>query len=485
MESEIRASGAAPPASSAPISDLSPFDAMGLAELIRTGQVTPREVLDDAIRKIETINPTLNAIVLKTFDRAQQRASRPLGRGPFAGVPLLIKDNAAVAGLRLTRGSRALSDNLADRTAPFFTAAERAGFIVVGVTNMPEMGLIDGTENVLYGPTRNPWNPDYSPGGSSGGSAACVAAGVLPLAHGTDGGGSIRIPASHCGLFGLKASRGRLLPGQFGKPVWPLLVNGCLSRTVRDTAMYLNAMEDPNTRLQKLGFLSGKSPQRLKIAVSYEGMLGQHPHPEVAEAITNTAHLCRELGHSIDEINPPLDQKKLHGAGQIVTAIEVARAVDAIVKAKGIRRLEDHFESRALGLREQAMRNGSFDEQIALALPILLAGVRVLDRFFQQWDVLLTPVVSAPVFKIGMRDQTKFSFDILDEVMWGYVAYTSVHNICGTTAMSVPLHVDRNGLPLGSQFGARIGGEAALLALAYELEEARPWKNRRPAIFVL
>jgi amidase len=410
MESEIRANGAAPPASAASISDLSQFDAMGLAELIRTGQVTPRDVLDDTIRKIEAVNPTLNAVILKSYDRAQQCAAQPLGRGSFAGVPLLIKDNAAVAGLRLTRGSRALSDNVADWTAPFFTAAERAGFIVVGVTNMPEMGLIDGTENVLYGPTRNPWNLDYSPGGSSGGSAACVGAGVLPLAHGTDGGGSIRILASHCGLFGLKASRGRLLPGQFGAPAWPRLVEGCISRTARDTAMYLNAMEDPNTRLQKLGFVSGKSPQRFKIAVSYEGMLGQHPHPEVAEAITNTAQLCRELGHSIDEINLPLDQRKLHSAAQIVMAIEVTRAVDAIVNAKGIRRLEDHFESRALGLREQAIRNGAFEEKIALALPTLQVAARVLDRFFQQWDVLLTPVVSAPVFKIGMRDQTKYSF---------------------------------------------------------------------------
>ena len=200
--------GATRAATAAPISDVSSYDAMGLAELIRTKQITPRELIEDTIRKIEAVNPKLNAVIYKTYDRARQRASEPLGDGPFAGVPFLVKDNATIANVQLTRGSRALRGNLPDKTAPFFAAAESAGLILLGVTNMPEMGLIDGTENVLYGPTHNPWNLDYSPGGSSGGSAACVAAGVLPLAHGTDGGGSIRIPASHCGLFGLKASRG-------------------------------------------------------------------------------------------------------------------------------------------------------------------------------------------------------------------------------------------------------------------------------------
>src|SRR5205823_6091309 len=172
-------------------------------------------------------------------------------------------------------------DNVPDKTASFFTAIEQAGFVLIGVINMPELGIIDGTENVLYGPTHNPWNLDYSPGGSSGGSAACVAAGIVPLAHGTDGGGSLRLPASHCGLFAVKASRDRLLPGSFGARPWPRLVDGALSRTVRDTAMYLSLLEDPNTRLPKLGWVSGKLRRRLKIAVIYEGMNDQAPHPEV------------------------------------------------------------------------------------------------------------------------------------------------------------------------------------------------------------
>jgi amidase len=384
MAQQDRRGSDRPPGKStaAPLSDPSSYDAVGLAELIRSGQITSREVIEETIRKIEAINPKLNAVIFKTYDRARQQASKPKGDGPFAGVPLLVKDNATIAGVRLTRGSRALRDNVPDKTAPFFAALEEAGFILMGVTNMPEMGIIDGTENILYGPTHNPWNLDYSPSGSSGGSAACVAAGVLPLAHGTDGGGSIRMPASHCGLLGLKASRGRLLPGNFVAPAWSQLVDGGLSRTVRDTAMYLSVVEDPNTQLPNLGFVSGKSPKRLKIAVMYEGMQGQAPHPEVRNAMAETAELCRELGHTIDEAKPGLDRVKLDDAARRVGAIEVARTVDAIAKAKGITKLEDGFESRALGLREAAMRNGPFDGQIAAALPTLLAGTAALDQFF-------------------------------------------------------------------------------------------------------
>src|SRR5688572_2338171 len=274
-----------PPTSASSFPEFSRYDALGLAELVRTNQVTPAELIEDAIRKIEAFNPKLNAIVCKTYDRARHGASAVARDGVFAGVPLVVKDNATISGVPSTRGSRALRNNVPDKTAPFFAAVARAGFVLVGVTNMPEMGLIDGTENALHGPTSNPWNLAYSPGGSSGGSAACVAAGILPLAHGTDGGGSLRIPASHCGLFGLKASRGRVLPGNFSNATWPRLVDGALSRTVRDTEAFLMAVENPEAPLQKLGRFSEKSKRRLKIAVMYEGMAGEAPHREVRHAI--------------------------------------------------------------------------------------------------------------------------------------------------------------------------------------------------------
>jgi amidase len=462
----------------------SSYDGIGLAELIRTKQVTAGEVVEDAIRQIEVLNPKLNAVIHKTYDRARRRAAT-VGECPFAGVPFLVKDNATIAGIELTRGSRALRGEVSDRTAPLFAAAENTGLILLGVTNMPELGLLDGTESALYGPTRNPWNPDYSPGGSSGGSAACVAAGLVPLAHGTDGGGSIRIPASHCGLFGLKVSRGRLLLGRFDVPVWERLVDGCISRSVRDTAMYLALLEDPATPLPKLGFVSGPCSRRLKIAMMDEGMRGEAPDPDVRAAITATAQICRDLGHTVDAARPPLDQAKLGDAARQVANIEVARAVDAIAEANGPGRLEDGFEARALALREEALRKGPFEQQIGAALPVLTAGTAVLDQFLQQWDVLLSPVVRAPAFKIGMRDQATIPFRVLDRMVNDHVAYTTLHNICGTTAMSVPLNWDSQGLPIGSHFAARAGAEATLLALAYELEEAYPWANRRPHIFVV
>jgi amidase len=471
------------PVSSAPVSNFSRYDALGLAELVRTGQVTPQQLLEDAIRKLEALNPKLNAVICKTYDYARQRALLVDRDAVFAGVPLVVKDNATIAGIRSTRGSRALRDAVSARTAPFFAAAERAGFVILGVTNMPEMGLIDGTENGLYGATSNPWNLAYSPGGSSGGSAACVASGIVPLAHGTDGGGSIRIPASHCGLFGMKASRGRLLPGSFAHATWPRLVEGGLSRTVRDTEAFLRTVENPETRLPRLGSTSATSTRRLTIAVSFDGMQGQAPHPEVRKAVARAVQLCGDLGHTIVEAKPPLNQSTLSDAAQQVAAIDVAKAIDAIAHAEGIVRLEDRFESRALGLREQALLKGPFEGQIAGALSVLRAGTAILDEFFQQWDVMLSPVLREPVFKTGMRNQAKFSFQELDDMLRDYVAYTSLHNICGTTAMSVPMHWDPDGLPLGVQFAARAGAEATLLALARELEEAHPWSSKRPPNF--
>ena len=465
-------------ASAAPRTELSPYDAVGLAELIRSKKITAAEAVEDVIRKIEALNPKLNAVIHNTYDRARQRLKDGVGAGPFAGVPILVKDNATIAGVRLTRGSRAFRDNVPEKTAPFFEAIERAGFVLVGVTNMPELGIIDGTENVLYGATRNPWNLDYIPSGSSGGSAASVAAGVLPWATALTGEARSAYRLRIAACLG-----GRLLPGGFGAPPWPRLVEAGLSRTVRDTAMYLSVAEDPNTPLPKLGFVSGKAPRRLKIAMNLEGDGGQMPDPQVRAAIADTASLCSELGHVVSEQKLPLDQTKLHAAARQVASIAVAKLV-ATAKARGLARLEDGFEARAIGVREEAIRQGSFDSQIAEALPVLKEGTAALDRFFREWDVLLTPVVRSPVYKIGIRNQSRFLFQELDEILRDYVAYTALHNICGTTAMSVPLHWDSNGLPLGSQFAARIGGEATLLSLAYELEEARPWARKKPPIFV-
>jgi amidase len=473
----------APPLASRSAFDLSPYDATALAELIRTKRITASELVEITIRKIEAVNPTLNAIVHRTYDRARRRAVESLSDDPFGGVPFLVKDNAVIAGVPIARGCRALLGHVPERTAPFFNAIERTGLNVLGVTNMPELGLIDGTESALYGPARNPWHLDYSPGGSSGGSAAAVAAGILPMAHGTDGGGSIRMPASHCGLFGLKVSRGRLLSGSSTARWWEFLVDGVLSRTVRDMALLISVAEDPSTPLPRMGFVPPQASRPLKIAVMYRGLQGQIPHADVREAVADAAQLCRELGHSVEQAEPELAWQQLDTASRQVGAVETAMAVDAIVDRRGYARLEEAFESRALGLRKEAMRNGAFEKQIAEALPVLRDATYGLDQFFQQWDVLLTPVARTPIYEIGMRDQSKHGFEILDDRLSDYACYTRLHNICGTPAMSVPLYWDRSGLPIGSQFAARTGAEATLLALAYRLEDARPWVCKRPPVF--
>jgi amidase len=471
-------------ARAAATSELSGYDATGLAELVRSKQVSALEVVEDTIRKIEAINPSLNAVINKPYDQARLRAKGLGGDGALAGVPLIVKDNATIAGATITRGTRALRGNVVEKTAPFFAALENAGMILVGIGNMPEMGLIDGTENVLYGPTKNPWHLDYSPGGSSGGSAVAVAAGMLPLAHGTDGGGSIRIPASQCGLFGLKASRGRTLPGNFAVAPWVVLVDCGVSRSVRDSALFLGVVEDPATKLPKVGSVTGKSPKRLKIGLMLEGMKGQTPHPDVKDAIMGSAKLCGELGHTVEEVKLPLDQARLMDAFLVIWAIGSASQVEAFSKLKGITKLEDAFEPWTLGLREEALRQGPFDRQIASVIPVFEAATAALDRFFSEWDVLLSPVLRDPVFKTGARDSGRIPFADLKQQVFDYVSYTPIHNICGTTAMSVPLAFDRSGLPIGSQFAARAGAEATLLSLAYELEEARPWASKRPPNFV-
>ena len=458
-------------------------DAIALAALIRTRQLSAGEAAEQAIANIEALNPKLNAVICRTYERSPRRGAGSAGGSGLGGVPFLVKDNATIAGVRLTCGSRALRDHVPNATAPFFAALESAGLVLLGVTNMPELGLIDGTENAFYGATRNPWQLDATPGGSSGGSAACVAAGIVPLAHGTDGGGSIRIPASHCGLFGLKASGGRLLAGRADTSAWPRLVDGVLSRSVRDTAMYLSLVENPDSGLRPLRFVERRRSSRLRMALMYEGAHGKLPHPTVRAAVEASAALCRDLGHVVEEVSLPVDLAQVGRAARQTDAVDVARKIEEIVRTKRLTRLEDGFEPRALGLREEALRGGSFEAQIEAAVPKLRLAAAAIDRFFEKWDVLLTPVVSDPSFKIGMRDQARFSFEALEEMLREHVAYTAVHNICGTTAMSVPLYWEANGLPIGSQFAARRGSEATLLELAYELEEARPWKARRPPLY--
>ncbi|MEW6125454.1 MAG: amidase family protein [Acidobacteriota bacterium] len=477
------------------LSEFASFDGLGLAELVRKKQVSPLELVEDALRHVERLNPKLNAVLPKLFDieKARDRARRGAGEGRFAGVPTMLKNLIAYKDASITNGSRMFArlieknGKAAKVSSPLVEAMEQAGMIITGVTSSPEMGLIDTTEPVLYGASRNPWNPAYTTGGSSGGTAAAVAAGFVPFAHASDGGGSIRIPASQCGVFGLKPSRNRELGNSpsrgGGLEVLNISSNLCLSRSVRDTAAFLSVVENKNiANLPAVGFVSAPSKKRLKIALVTQALNGKAPDPEVQNAITSTAKLCDRLGHKIEEAKLDLNGEAfidgfigLWASGTVEYEKMVAEWFGKDAKP------EDYLEPWTLGLAELAKRRG-VQNCWQKAIQEFTAATTVLEKMFQSYDVILSPVLRLPPYKLGHHSPT-VEFNTLMSRVLDTVGYTPLHNAAGTTAMSVPLYWTATGLPIGSQFAAWRGGEATLLQLAYELEAARPWTKKRPPIY--
>ena len=433
------------------------------------------------MRRSAALDPTLNAIVTKSFDRALARVAAGVPSGPFGGVPYLLKDLTDWEGVRCTEGSRLFLERISPSTPEFVSRSEAAGLVVLGKTNTPEFGLLPSTEGLALGACANPWDPAHSTGGSSGGAAAAVAAGIVPLAEASDGGGSIRIPASCCGLFGLKPSRGRMLADAAGESAGELDVHHCVSRSVRDSALLLSLTErsGAGAPFPPVGRVSGPDRQRLRIAFSTRTYFGDEPDPEVKAATEAAAKLCAGLGHEVYEAAPDLSGEAFaehfltvwaHGPAQLVEDLGRSGSGPAAVAllepwTLGLAR---EFASKPLGSLEAALE--------------YFGGVeRALDDFFIGADVWLTPVLASPPPRLGEL-APDVPFDTLRERCLRYVAYTPVHNVAGTPAMSVPLAWSRGGLPLGAQFAARRGAEATLLALAYELEAAQPWQGRWPKL---
>jgi amidase len=456
------------------------LDAMGQAELVRKKHVTSLEVVDAAIARIETVNPKLNAVVTKMYDMARARAKSKLPDSPLSGVPYLIKDLNNVAGVRTTMGSRLNANDIATKNDLLPGKAIGAGMVIVGKTNSPEYGLLATTESLLLGPAHNPWNLGYSTGGSSGGAACAVAAGILPVAHATDGGGSIRIPASCCGVFGMKPSRRRMNFGADEKMPGDIAVENCVSRSVRDSAMVFSLSEDDSgsAPLKSTGFIAGPSKKRLKIAFGTGTYYGNEPHPDVKAAVEATSKLCRDLGHEVIEARNPVHGEAFIEAFLVVWASGPAQ----LVKAAESHHLkpQDVLEPWTIGLADYFHRKpqGALEK----ALGVFRDTEAQVDAFMANYDAWLTPVLAAPPPKLGEQAPT-VPFDTLYERVTKYVAYTPVHNVAGTPAMSVPLGMSRDGLPIGSQFAAAKGGEGLLYALAYELEVAKPWAGRQPGVF--
>lgn len=474
----LAAAAACPWPARADLDEFAHLDATAQAALVASGQATPLELVDAAIARIEALNPRIGAFVTTFFDRARDQARSELPDGPFRGVPYAIKDLSNYAGTRTTFGCRLFEDNVADGNTPIVQRALDAGLVILGKTNTPEFGLISTTESLLLGPAHNPWNLAYHTAGSSGGAAAAVASGMLPFAQASDGGGSIRLPAAACGVFGLKPSRGRIaddleMPGD-------IAVRFAVSRSVRDSARLLAASEE-RAPLSPVGFVTGPSSRRLRIGFSVAAANGRLPHPEVARAIEQTAALCESLGHRVSQAAPVLDGDAFLDHFFTIWSAAPARLESSawLVGLTQLRlvRARDVLEPWTLGLAEMYARkpDGALDAAIAYLGEVS----RGHAAFFEDYDVLLTPVASTPAVPLGEQAPDVPFEELLRRVV-GYAGYTAQHNAAGTPAMSVPLSTSRDGLPIGSQFAAAVGGERTLLELAYELEQARPWADRHP-----
>lgn len=463
------------------------IDGMGQAELVASGQVSPTELANAAIKRIEKLNPILNAVVHKLYDEGREAAANPLPEGPFKGVPYLIKDLSELNGAPLTLGSRLFAHNVADRDNGSVVRAKAAGLVIIGKTNTPEFGFISTTESNLLGAARNPYNTAYHTGGSSGGAAAAVASGMVPFAHASDGGGSIRIPASICGLVGLKPSRGRLFTNS-PKMTGDIAVRLAVSRTVRDTAQILNVSELKNSdaRFSPTGFIAGPNSRRLKIAFDTTTYIGKDAEGDVREALVRTAKLCAKLGHDVDEISTQVIKPEFLDHFMNIWSL----SADNIVKNARMIGLsqgrwadtDSELEAWTHGLSAMYRRNLERDDKIiAKALAYFGELETAYEAFFKNYDVLLTPVLRKSPLLIGTQDVNS-DFDALFEDVTDYVSYTPQFNASGHPAISLPLFTNKSGLPIGSQFTARLGDEKTLLELAYELEAETRWYNRWPEI---
>ena len=469
-----RSSFAAEKAASGVYDPFARLDGLAQAKAIASGEATALEVLDFAIARIERLNPKINAVVTTDFEAARSRARANEFKGPFAGLPFLVKDLDDFVGVRTTNGARAYLRTVSDSTEPFVQACVDAGVNVEGKTNTPEFGLTPTTESLALGPCYNPWNLTRSAGGSSGGAGAAVAAGLVPIAQGSDGGGSIRIPASCCGVFGLKPSRGRLIGSN---DEFEFSVNGLLTRTVRDTAQMLAVTErkEPGFGMPQIGLVKGPSKRRLTIGLYLKGASDVEPASDVSNAVLATAKLCEELGHDVRMSRIDFGDGQLADDFLTLWASFSGKAVEELEEKRGRKATLQDFEPLTLAFAQQYHNGGK--EKIPAAADRLQELAKDINRQMSQYDVLLCPVLATAAPMIGRYSPT-VPFDELVERMIHYVAYTPIFNVTGMPAMSVPLAWNDEGLPIGSQFAAKQGDERTLLELAFELEQARPWADK-------
>jgi amidase len=470
--------------------ELLALDAIGQAELVRRKEVTAAELVEAAIARIDKVDPALNAVVLRLDDLAREAAARPLGDGPFAGVPFLLKDFLAeLGGVRFTEGTAFLRDFVSDADSELVRRYKRAGLIIVAKTNTPELAIGPTTEPRLFGPTRNPWDPARTAGGSSGGAAAAVAARMVPMAHGNDAGGSIRVPAACCGVFGLKPTRARNPLGpRYGDIMSGLVAEHALTLSVRDSAALLDATAGPDVGDPYSAppparpYLAevGTSPGRLRIAFSTRPLMGGEVDPESVAAVRDAADLCASLGHELVEAAPAVDGERLFRAFTGVLAAGFTWSIDDWQRRTGRIPTAEFFEPFVWAFTGRG-RQFTAPEYLSMVQDVQLLS-RDIGRFFVDHDVWLTPTLGEPPVPLGT-----FRYDGGDPFavrrrMAAFTPFTYVANVTGQPAMSVPTYWTAGGLPLGTHWLGRFGDEATLFRLAAQLELARPWAGRRPPI---
>jgi amidase/6-aminohexanoate-cyclic-dimer hydrolase len=465
------------------------YDGLGLAALIAQKKISPLELLNAVRQRVDAFNPKLNALCHLFFDKAEAQISEGLGTGPFRGVPFVLKDiGQYLAGTITSAGSRIWRDSVAESDSTLVERYKQAGLVIFGKTNSPELGLTTTTESVLFGQTHNPWNLERTSGGSSGGAAAIVASRIVPMAHGSDGGGSIRIPASCCGVFGFKPTRGRVPMGPMQFEGW----NGCvqhhaLTISVRDSAALLDAsvgveVGSPYFSPPPLRpFLKEVSaePGRLRVALSI-ATPGRTPvDAECEKAAVNAAQLCEGLGHSIEEVALPIDFALARGAFFAILQVSLARVLDdaATILGRPVREQDVEPVTWATMQAGTKVASVTYSRAIGTLHQIGLA----MAKFQKNYDVILNPTLAKPPIALGLMSLSQDVQTWSKEVM-EFSPYTALYNVTGQPSMSVPLHWTSAGLPIGVMFSARFGEDATLFRLAAQLEKAQPWDKRRPRL---
>lgn len=475
------------------IGDLGAKDATALAELVAKGEVSASELLDAALAAVEARNPALNAVVLLQEGVARKAIAAGLPHGPFRGVPFLIKDLGAEAkDFPSHNGSRLLANTVYPADSAIFTRMKATGVVTFGRTTSPEGGIGAATESAVYGgPTRNPWNPDHTSGGSSGGAGAAVAAGIVAFAHGSDGGGSVRIPASSCGLFGFKPTRARLPDGPYAGEGWAgMAIDGFLTRSVRDTAIMLDACEGADLGApywappldQGHAAAISRPPRRLRIGICDTTFTGDAIHPEVAEAVRAAGRLLEALGHSVEPALPKANVPKMMKAWTDIVAVGSALGIRSALKGRPL--TEDLVEGVGRGALAHA--ETLHPTRYLEAVGQIHAFGRQMAQFFDEGpDILLSATLAEPPASVG-----RFSHQTTDYVayrtgpegIFAYSPFCAVFNASGQPAASLPLGWSNSGLPIGIHLAAPFGKDEELIALCAEVERAAPWAGKRAPV---